>query len=407
MKLFQQMLVAGASLSLIAPIAAQASDIVNLEEINSYASSEEESSILDSKSFANDLSEDIAILKGRIDGLEVQQNELEAGSFSDTTTLSGKVEMLLGAKDSQDNDENEATGDGFMLNYHYEIDLNTSFTGEDKLNIELAAGNQVSDSVAALTDPLGETSDNLKMEDVNYTFPVGDWKFSVGDSMDASKNWPNACSYGNVVDALGDCGAANSVDLSGDVSFSAGKDFDNGWSVGLGISANEGSTSDGIFTDEGDDYYGVALGYESDSYGVTVAYSLKEDRSSASGSTRAVDNASASNDKTYYGATAYYNFDEFTISGGIEFMEPELSSDKESTQWTVGVSTDLGEGEISAGIGTNGAIDEDAEEIYAYEIKYSYPINDGLTIDTFAFVAENAGTTADDTGVGVLATFKF
>ena len=39
MKLFQQMLVAGASLSLIAPIAAQASDVVNLEEMNSYVRS--------------------------------------------------------------------------------------------------------------------------------------------------------------------------------------------------------------------------------------------------------------------------------------------------------------------------------------------------------------------------------
>ena len=39
MKLFQQMLVAGATVSLIAPIAAQASDVVNVDEINSYARS--------------------------------------------------------------------------------------------------------------------------------------------------------------------------------------------------------------------------------------------------------------------------------------------------------------------------------------------------------------------------------
>ena len=36
MKLFQQMLVAGATLGLIAPFAVQASDVVNLEEMNSY-----------------------------------------------------------------------------------------------------------------------------------------------------------------------------------------------------------------------------------------------------------------------------------------------------------------------------------------------------------------------------------
>ena len=34
------MLVAGASLSLLAPVAAQASDVVNIEEMNSYARSQ-------------------------------------------------------------------------------------------------------------------------------------------------------------------------------------------------------------------------------------------------------------------------------------------------------------------------------------------------------------------------------
>ena len=90
------MLVAGASLSLIAPIAAQASDAVNLEEINNYTRSQKSSSRLDSKTFINEVSEDIANLKGRVDGLEAQQNEFEAGSFSDTTTLDGKAIFTVG-----------------------------------------------------------------------------------------------------------------------------------------------------------------------------------------------------------------------------------------------------------------------------------------------------------------------
>ena len=69
MKLFQQMLVAGASLSLLAPVAAQASDIVNLEEMNSYSRSKSKSSRLDSKTFINEVSEDIANLKGRLDAV--------------------------------------------------------------------------------------------------------------------------------------------------------------------------------------------------------------------------------------------------------------------------------------------------------------------------------------------------
>ena len=84
------MLVAGASLSLLAPIAAQANDI-NLEEMKDYSRSKTSQTRLDSKTFINEVSEELASLKGRVDGLEAQQNNLEAGAFSDTTTLSGKA----------------------------------------------------------------------------------------------------------------------------------------------------------------------------------------------------------------------------------------------------------------------------------------------------------------------------
>ena len=63
MKLFQQMLVAGASLSFIAPIAAQASDVINIEEMNSYSRSQAKSSRIDSKTFINEVSEDIVCLR--------------------------------------------------------------------------------------------------------------------------------------------------------------------------------------------------------------------------------------------------------------------------------------------------------------------------------------------------------
>ena len=70
MKLFQKMLVAGTALSFIAPIASQASETVNLEEMNSYVRSEKQSSRIDSKTFLNDVKEDLAKINSRVDGLE-------------------------------------------------------------------------------------------------------------------------------------------------------------------------------------------------------------------------------------------------------------------------------------------------------------------------------------------------
>ena len=68
--------------------------------MNSYSRSRtKKSSRLDSKTFINEVSEDIANLKGRVDSLEVKQNEFEAGGFSDTTTLDGKAVFGLMATD--------------------------------------------------------------------------------------------------------------------------------------------------------------------------------------------------------------------------------------------------------------------------------------------------------------------
>ena len=153
-------------------------------------------------------------MKGRVDGLEARVNGIEAGSFSETTTMNGAAEFLLSSQDLGGSDEME----GVMLNYHWSIDLNTSFTGDDKLNVEISTGNQIAraktytgkTTVSEVLDFGEPADDGLRIEDINYTFPLGEWKLSIGESMDASKNWPNACAVNNIVDALGDCGAANS-----------------------------------------------------------------------------------------------------------------------------------------------------------------------------------------------------
>ena len=144
------MLVAGASLSLLAPVAAQASDVVNLEEMNSYSRSRtKKSSRLDSKTFINEVSEDLANLEGPVDGLEARQNNFEAGGFSETTVLDGKAVMWIGGIDGHqvvkkrlNNAEFiDSTNETIQAGYTYTMNLNTSFTGDDNLYVRLKAGN--------------------------------------------------------------------------------------------------------------------------------------------------------------------------------------------------------------------------------------------------------------------------
>ena len=333
---------------------------------------------------SDELGSELAIMKGRVDGLEARVNGLEAGSFSETTTMSGEVGFLLGATDSA-----TKANDVVQFEYALGIDLDTSFTGEDNLNIGIVTGNGLTNVGADKTglDWGSSNADELKIDDINYTFPLGSWEVAVGDSMDASKTWPNACSMNNMVDNLGDCGASNSVDLSGDVSFSASSGFGDGWEIGFGASGGDGG-SKGLFTKESTDAYGLAIGYETDTYGFTAAYSDKDTAS-------------------YYGLVAYYSPEELptTFSGGFEAGTPDSGSD--TTQWAFGISTELGEGTLSANIGTNGKIAENAEEIYAYDLSYEYPINDSMSITPFVYISETTGTTVDTTGAGAFVSFSF
>ena len=332
---------------------------------------------------SDELGSELAIMKGRVDGLEARVNGIEAGAFSETTTMKGKAKFMIGGTDGVSDEAVSAA-------YFWEVDLNTSFTGEDNLNVEIETGNTPSstDNFLAVTDFGKDSADKLKVSDINYTFPLGGWSITVGDSLDASKQFTGACSYGNTVDALSDCGTGNSIAVGGDQTISAGYELDNGFSFGLGISAEDGEKADkGMFTAEGEDIYALNVAYSGDNYGLALAYAD-------------VDVA------TYWGINASYSPDGFpTISGGYEFGDPDTG--KDTTQFAVGLSSDLGPGEITIGMGTNGAITDGAEELYAYDLSYTYKFNDGMSFTPFAFIVEGANGGDDTTGIGAEIGFKF
>ena len=111
------MLVAPATLGLLAPIAATANEVT----INDFNPAEE-----------------LAITNSRVDGLEARLNNIEAGSFSETTTASFSVDMAIGAIDGQGTSTTITDGqEAISAIYGFQIDLNTSFTGEDSLISQL------------------------------------------------------------------------------------------------------------------------------------------------------------------------------------------------------------------------------------------------------------------------------
>ena len=403
MKLFHQLLVAPVALGLLAPIAANASESINLEEMNGYSRKTKKPSFrtFNYNSFSN--SKDLASTQTSNDALEAKQYNFEAGGFSDTTVASQTASFLLSAAEG-----NEAYDDSeqFMLNYYYGISLDTSFNGDDNLNVVIETGNTETDvetSTAEILDFGSGEGDVLKVVDVNYTRSFGDLSLTVGDSLDASSQFAGACAYSGFTDHLADCGTGLSAGLGGDVSISASYDFGNGLVAGFGATGAEGSTADGLFTEESVDAYAAQLAYNTDSYGVALTYA-ELDSDDATGTLIGV-----TTDNTIWGFNGYYNLDKFyvdSISVGYEMADPETGADTDN--WFAGLtSAEVGPGVFNIGIGTTGQLIEDAEETLIKEVSYSFDVSDSQAMTIGAFAQEQAGGMDNFTGVAMSTTFSF
>ena len=153
--------------------------------MNNYSRSKKSSSKrFDSNTFVNKVNEDVAVLEGRLDGLEAQQNNLEAGAFSSTTTMDGKAAFWIGALDGATKVSSTDT-ESVQTGYIYSMNLNTSFTGDDNLYIRLKGGDVGGTPTSGTTDDYSiwdskptyhietkDTDDKFKLDKMWYSFPL-------------------------------------------------------------------------------------------------------------------------------------------------------------------------------------------------------------------------------------------
>ena len=363
MKLFKSLLVAPATLGLLAPLSATANEL-NLNDVSGYSSSEEIQNISEFNP-----AEELAVTNSRVDGLEARFNNFEAGGFSETTSASFGVDFVVGAEDGA---ASEATSFGYQMG----IGLETSFTGEDSLSATIDIGDGVSGALA-----FDDTDDVLTLDGLTYTFPVGGATAMVGDSTDISAVYTGACAYSAFTDYMGNCGTGNSNGVGGNGATAAmSYAFDSGFSLAGGVS----SSNDSILTAEGTDTYGIEAAYSGDSYGVSVAYTDAETT-------------------TYWGINGTYAFDFATLSAGVESEDADASDTK--TGFFVGLSfAEVGAGSLDIGMGTTANFSDTDEEYYTYEASYAYPVNDGMTITPGVYIVEGA---TDVTGFAVKTSFSF
>ena len=420
------MLVAGASLSLLAPVAAQASDVVNLEEMNSYARSQTKSSRIDSKTFINEVSEDIAILKSRVDGLEVKQNEFEAGGFSDTTVMDQKVVFDIGVMDfSETDDINETT----QFAYSYRMNLNTSFTGDDNMYIRILSGNHAqwmkdSNDGGYLTS-VGK-GNNLQVDKIWYSFPVGEsntvW---VGPKIENYYMHGTAPSiYKPVTKQFTLGGNGNAYGASTDTGAGWAYKADNGFAVSSNVGTKSKTTNGdtGLLTDHSKTSWATQIGYTQPQYAVSAIVNLKYNKwSDGYLHTAAADDAVTGGDgnHTAYGLRGWWRPQETgtatpSVSLGYDTTQysgvPSGTSDS-SDMWFVGLQwQDMinADDKIGFALAQPTMHDDETNSPLAYELYYSYKANDSVTVTPTIFGGtDRDGGTEDVFGALVQTTFKF
>ena len=206
---------------------------------------------------------------------------------------------------------------------------------------------------------------------------------------------------------LDDCGNVNAGITGGEATIGASYDFGNGFTAATGFQTS--STASGVFTDESKDAYALNAAYTADSYGVSLTYSN-------------VENKALTNEDSYTAINAYYIPDVEnlpSISIGYETGEigGAVAAEDESTSFFVGLTWDeVGPGSAGIALGHSSTI-ENVDEAYQYEVYYSYPVNDGMTITPLIFIKENNGSHGnglgttnsldDTTGVMVKTSFSF
>ncbi|QNI90018.1 iron uptake porin [Synechococcus sp. ROS8604] len=389
MKLFHQMLVAPAALGLLAPVAANATEL-NINGVSDYAATGEQvtsitqfsdvyptdwayqalsnlierygcvagypngtyrgnramtrfeaaallNACLDRvtevtdelKRLMKEFEKELAILKGRVDGLEARVGELEATQFSTTTKLKGQATFVIGANSFggdakqgvldavfstnasvQDGDFSggisssdwrsggagtkraraaAASSGATSFNYDLRLFLDTSFTGKDLFRTMLRAGNFGSSAFGggeyvgldgletAFEEPSGANS--VAVNRLWYQFPIGSsFTATVGGVVrqdDMLAVWPSAYPADTVLDFFTYAGAPATYNLglgAGGGLWWQSDDF----SISANYVSTNGALSDpnagGIATDGAGSNGTVQIAYAPENWGLAAAY---------------------------------------------------------------------------------------------------------------------------------------
>ena len=250
---------------------------------------------------------ELAMLRGRVDGLEARVGTLEALQFSPTSRLSGQATFVVGANGFSGSasdlvNRNRASFGATTFNYDVQLTVDTSFTGKDLLRANLRAGSFDSatnsfggggpSSLSVLEVAFQEDAgpDVLGIDRLYYQAPLGrGFTLTAGGRVgqeDMLALWPSVYPADTVLDVLTLAGAPTAYNRN--IGAGAGLWWQHGgWSVSanyVAANAGEGAPASGGIGTTGSASSGtVQLGYQQESWGAAFLYSAVQNGATSYG----------------------------------------------------------------------------------------------------------------------------
>ena len=309
--------------------------------------------------------------------------------FTSTTTIGGGSVFTVGSVANGGTSDIE---EELYMQYAYELEISSSFTGEDLFSAGIEAGN--ASGPLAEMDSAVEDGDVLKISSLFYAFPVGDLEVTAGpviaqdDVLAATTSaYSGAFRLGAMPfsEAGDETGPGVAVAYSNDNGVVASASF---------ISVGGTDSTVGIGADNGDDVTTVTFGYDGDGFGGGLIIASNDGEGGKSG-------------YDTFGGGIYYSPESIdaTISVAYDTTDPETGADQ--TDLFVGVDFEVGPGTLSAAYNSTDVDGSDSEDSTGFEVSYTYALNDNVSITPGFFSVEDTSTGDDENGVVVETAFSF
>ncbi|MBF2018063.1 MAG: iron uptake porin [Rivularia sp. T60_A2020_040] len=402
-----------------------------------------------------EFSAELATLRGRVDALEARTADIEANQFSTTAKLNGEVIFAASqafgdqvADNDNDSNNNPDLDTNTVFSDRVRLNIDSSFTGKDKLRVRLEARNIASYNTGVTGTNMtrlgfdGDNGNDFDIGELWYEFPLGDALRvhidAVSGEFNDNINNFNPAFESSGGGAISRYGRFNPIYRQGDgagitltfapkspISASIGYLAEDNSNPGLGTGVFNGSyAAIGQIGFQPSKSFGVGLTYARTYQNNEGGVNLFDSTGSALANRPFGNVATTAN---HYGVQASVSpSSKFALSGWAGFSDAnaksgaDVGSDAEMFYWAASLALrDLGTRGSTLGVifgqppkvtDNNGVLGEDQNTSYHLEALYKLPINDNIAITPGVLVIFNPehNDQNDTIYVGTLrTTFKF